>query len=64
MEGGDDGNEVLLNPAHLLVGRDGKHQDMAMKFVDWMARRGGGQEVVSGFAVNGHVLYSMVPGMS
>lgn len=64
MEGGDDEGELLLNPAHLLVSRYEKHKDMATKFADWMARRDGGQEVVRRFAVNGEVLYSMVPGMN
>ena len=62
VEGDDDEhNQILLNPAHLLVCRYGLNKSMATKFADWMARRDGGQEVVRGFAVNGVLLYSMVP---
>jgi ABC-type tungstate transport system permease subunit len=64
MEGGDtEEDEVLLNPAHILVGKNGKNKEMAERFREWMVSREGGQEVIRTFAVNGVVLYSMVPGM-
>ena len=35
---------------------------MANKFVDWLARFDGGQQVIRDFAVNGHILYTAAPG--
>lgn len=64
MEGGDEEeDEVVLNPAHILVGKYGKFKEMGERFREWMISRDGGQEVINTFAVNGVVLCTMVPGM-
>ena len=61
MEGKDeDETEILLNPAHALVGAYGENKAMADTFAEWMARPDGGQKVVGEFAVNGIVLYTKV----
>lgn len=61
MEGKDDDEtEILLNPAHALVGAYGENKAMADTFAEWMARPDGGQKVVGEFAVNGVVLYTKV----
>ncbi|CAD6587518.1 MAG: hypothetical protein ASARMPRED_003168 [Alectoria sarmentosa] len=61
MEGKDeDEMEILLNPAHALVGAYGENKAMADTFAEWMARSDGGQKVVGEFAVNGVVLYTKV----
>ena len=59
----DDDDEVLLNPAHILIGKYGANREMAKRFADWIGRRDGGQEVVKGFSVYGQVLYTMAPGV-
>lgn len=51
----------MLNPARVLVGRNGKNKDMANAFADWMIKDEGGQKIVSEFAVNGVVLYTKAP---
>lgn len=62
MEGKDeDIDDVLLNPAHVLVGRWGRYKDEADKFAEWMLRDEGGQRVVGRFEVNGKVLYTKAP---
>lgn len=54
-------DDPLLNPAHVLVGKNATYKDMANKFADFMVRAEGGQRVVNEFAVNGILLYSGSP---
>ena len=62
MEGKDDDKtDVMLNPAHVLVGKYGVNKDMADAFAEWIARPDGGQRVVSEFEQNGVVLYTKAP---
>jgi len=61
-EGHDsDPDPILLNPAHALVSTWGKYKNSANALADWMVREDGGQKVVSGFMVNGVVLYTKAP---
>lgn len=55
------GGDVLLNPAHLLVGSRAREQEIAEAFAEWMGAEDGGQKVVEEFAVNGAVLHSTAP---
>lgn len=59
--GGNDDGDVLLNPAHALVGVGVENLEMAEAFVGWLARIDGGQEVIEKFQVNGTKLYSKAP---
>ena len=59
--GGDGEGDVLLNPAHALVGVNVANLAMAGDFVDWLSAAGGGQEVIEKFVVNGTRLYSKAP---
>ena len=62
MEGKDDDKtDILLNPAHVLVGAYGENKAMADAFAAWMGRPDGGQKVVSEFAQHGVVLYTKAP---
>ncbi len=56
--GGDDEDDVLLNPAHALVGVGVKNAEMAREFVEWLSRNDMGQEVIEEFEINGTRLYS------
>ncbi|KAL8704545.1 MAG: hypothetical protein Q9201_002280 [Fulgogasparrea decipioides] len=57
----EDADDILLNPAHALVGTWGRYKGTANAFTDWMVQENGGQEVASGFRVNGAVLYTKAP---
>lgn len=59
--GRDEEDDVLLNPAHALVGVGVENGEMAEEFVAWLARADGGQEVVEKFVVGGTRLYSTAP---
>ena len=61
MEAGDSKDDVLLNPAQVLVCRYGENREMAEAFADWMVKEDGGQKVARGFEVNGMVLYTPAP---
>ena len=57
----DDETDILLNPAHALVGKYGANRGMADAFADWIGKAEGGQRVVDGFEQNGFVLYTRAP---
>lgn len=60
-EGGDRDGEVMLNPAHALVGAGAVNAEIANAFVEWI--EGEGQEVIRTFrSKDGVVLYSAAPG--
>lgn len=56
----DDADDLLLNPARLLIGTKAAHPDIAKQFAEWVVGHEG-QAVVKGFKKNGHVLYSTAP---
>ena len=68
MEGRDeDGSttegNVMINPAHILLGKQGRDGQMGREFVEWMVKRegGGGQRVIEGFERGGKRLYTVAP---
>ena len=58
--GSDSANDLLLNPAHLLIGKKAPNSAEAVKFAKWLVSRNG-QDVVVGFKKNGQQLYSAAP---
>jgi ABC-type tungstate transport system permease subunit len=56
----DDANDLLLNPAHLLVGKKAAHAGMANNFVTWVTSARG-QKVITGFKKDGQQLYTGAP---
>ncbi len=56
----DDANDLLLNPAHLLIGTKAPNPDQAKSFAEWLVSSDG-QAVVVGFKKNGEQLYSPAP---
>jgi ABC-type tungstate transport system permease subunit len=56
----DDLDDILLNPAHLLVGKKAQNSNMAYQFVDW-ATGCKGQKVITDFRKNGEQLYTGAP---
>jgi ABC-type tungstate transport system permease subunit len=56
----DDANDLLLNPAHLLVGKKAAHAGMANNFTTWVTSARG-QKVITGFKKNGQQLYTGAP---
>lgn len=56
----DSEDDVLLNPAHLLVGKKAQNATIAYQFVDW-ATGVDGQKVITSFKKNGEQLYSGAP---
>ncbi|KAK2051162.1 extracellular solute-binding protein family 1 [Colletotrichum caudatum] len=56
----DNETDLLLNPAHLLVGRKAKNSTMAYQFANWCVNRNG-QKVISNFKKNGEQLYTGAP---
>ena len=62
LEGKDeDQPPIMLNPAHILVGKHCHNKAMADAFAKWVKRLDGGQKVVRGFKQNGRVLYTPAP---
>lgn len=59
--GSDEEDDLLLNPAHLLVGTKAKNPKVAQSFADWVVSSQGGQKVVREFEKNGEILYSAAP---
>ncbi|PPQ79459.1 hypothetical protein CVT25_002621 [Psilocybe cyanescens] len=61
--GSDNANDLLLNPAHALLGKQvsAANQDLCKAFMIWVTASNGGQKVVGSFEKNGHVLYSKAP---
>ena len=58
--GGDEADDPLLNPAHLLLGKDARNADTAQSFADWLVSPDG-QAVITGFKKNGEQLYTGAP---
>ncbi|RCI16402.1 hypothetical protein L249_2867 [Ophiocordyceps polyrhachis-furcata BCC 54312] len=58
-KGTDDEDDVLLNPAHLLIGAQG-NQEMAKSFAEWLIDEKG-QSVIADFEKNGEKLYTRAP---
>jgi ABC-type tungstate transport system permease subunit len=56
----DNANDLLLNPAHLLVGAKAAHPDVADSFAKWCVSDAG-QKVITTFQKNGQILYSGAP---
>lgn len=56
----DDAADPLLNPAHILIGKDAKNEEMADKFTKW-AISAEGQKVITSFKKNGQQLYTGSP---
>ncbi|RDA85663.1 hypothetical protein CP532_4648 [Ophiocordyceps camponoti-leonardi (nom. inval.)] len=58
-KGTDNEDDVLLNPAHLLIGAQG-NQEMSKSFAEWLIDEKG-QSVIAGFEKNGEKLYTRAP---
>ncbi|KAH7018969.1 hypothetical protein EDB80DRAFT_699555 [Ilyonectria destructans] len=58
--GSDKADDLLLNPAHLLVGKKAPNAKEATKFAKWLVSKKG-QAVVTGFKKEGEQLYSGAP---
>lgn len=56
----DSADDVLLNPAHLLIGNKAAHPDVADAFAKWVVSTNG-QEVITDFKKNGQQLYTGAP---
>ncbi|KAH6662241.1 hypothetical protein B0J14DRAFT_308586 [Halenospora varia] len=56
----DNADDLLLNPARLLIGAKAEHPDVAKQFAEWVVGPEG-QNIVKGFKKNGQVLYSPAP---
>jgi ABC-type tungstate transport system permease subunit len=56
----DSEDDVLLNPAHLLVGKKAQNATIAYQFVEW-AIGSDGQKIITDFKKNGEQLYSGAP---
>ncbi|KAF9556869.1 hypothetical protein CPC08DRAFT_743806 [Agrocybe pediades] len=61
--GRDDPHDLLLNPAHALVGKESilAQPDICKAFMKWIVAPKGGQKVVESFRRHGQVLYSKAP---
>lgn len=57
----DDASDLLLNPAHVLLGKNTTDPTIARAFLSWVVDSAGGQQVIANFQKNGQVLYSKVP---
>lgn len=58
--GSDEADDLLLNPAHLLVGANAPNPEKAVAFAEWLISPRG-QDVIAGFEKNGEQLYSPAP---
>jgi ABC-type tungstate transport system permease subunit len=56
----DDEDDVLLNPAHLIIGKKAQNATIANQFKDW-AIGPNGQKVITDFKTNGEQLYTGAP---
>ena len=56
----DSEDDVLLNPAHLLVGNKAIRPDIADAFAKWVVSTNG-QKVITDFKKNGQQLYTGAP---
>ncbi|KAI0046984.1 hypothetical protein FA95DRAFT_1559537 [Auriscalpium vulgare] len=61
--GDEDPSDLLLNPAHVLLGKDvdAENESICSSFMDWVIAEDGGQKVIREFKKNGEVLYSEAP---
>ncbi|KAI1918551.1 hypothetical protein LOZ58_002459 [Ophidiomyces ophidiicola] len=57
----DNADDLLLNPAYLLVGTRASDGDIAKLFAKWLVSQNGGQKVIRVFKKDGQVLYSPAP---
>ncbi|KAH7141000.1 hypothetical protein EDB81DRAFT_858065 [Dactylonectria macrodidyma] len=58
--GSDKADDLLLNPAHLLVGKNAPNPEEATKFAKWLVSKKG-QAVITGFKKYGEQLYTGAP---
>ena len=58
--GTDNADDLLLNPAHLLVGSRATNAEKADAFAQWLVSKAG-QSVIKGFEKDGQQLYSPAP---
>lgn len=58
--GSDKAGDLLLNPAHLLVGEKAPNPKEAEAFADWLVGKKG-QAVITGFKKDGEQLYTGAP---
>jgi ABC-type tungstate transport system permease subunit len=56
----DEASDPLLNPAHMLVGKDARNEEIADRFVQWVISEEG-QNTITGFKKNGEQLYTEAP---
>lgn len=56
----DEGDDPLLNPAHLLVGAKAQNPETAAAFAEWIVSSAG-QDVIKGFKKSDMQLYSPAP---
>lgn len=56
----DDPMDPLLNPAHLLIGKNAPNPEIAGAFAEWSIGPGA-QKIVALFSNNGEILYSPAP---
>jgi len=63
--GTDDATDLLLNPAHVLLGAkaDEVYKGVWSEFMLWVVSPLGGQKIISEFEKNGEVLYSPAPSL-
>lgn len=59
--GSNDSNDMLLNPAHVLLGPQAKHAEICAQFMEWVVSSDGGQKIIAGFQKNGQLLYNKAP---
>lgn len=61
--GSDDASDLLLNPAHVLLGAkaDLVHRNVWDAFMVWVVSADGGQRIIGEFKKSGQVLYSPAP---
>jgi len=57
----DDEDDVMLNPAHALVGTHATNKEKANEFADWLGNVDGGQAVIEKFEIGGTRLYTVAP---
>jgi ribosome biogenesis protein BMS1 len=59
--GQEDEHDLLLNPAHLLIGARAQDLAFAKEFAAWATSKDGGQAVVAQFKKYGQIVYSPAP---
>jgi len=59
--GGDSADDLLLKPAHALVGKHAENKQIADDFIHWLVSWGGGQRVIEQFEINEVRIYKKAP---